>query len=46
MWNEERVNLIWIPTEANLADVATKELPATAPTFLLFKSVAETIVDL
>ena len=42
----DRVNLLWIPTDVQLADPATKCLIATEATYTLFRSIVETSVDL
>jgi hypothetical protein len=46
MSSENRVNLLWIPTDAQLADPATKCIAASEPTFIAFRRVAETQVKL
>ena len=43
---DNRVNLLWVPTDMQLADPATKCLSATERTYTLFRSIAETPVKL
>ena len=42
----ERAKLIWVPTDVQLADPATKALHSSAPTYALFLKIAETKVEL
>jgi hypothetical protein len=46
MSSEERVNLLWVSSDVQLADVATKNLDGSATTLTLFRSIAETPVQL
>jgi hypothetical protein len=46
MSSDDRVNLLWIPTDLQLADPATKCLHASEPTYVLFRKIAETPVEL
>jgi hypothetical protein len=46
MSDENRVNLLWIPTEMQLADPATKCMTAAETTYILFRQIAETPVNL
>jgi hypothetical protein len=45
MVGQHRILLCWVPGAVQLADPATKNLCATAPTFLLFIFIAETAVS-
>jgi hypothetical protein len=42
----ERAKLIWVPSDVQLADPATKALHSSAPTYALFLKIAETKVEL
>jgi hypothetical protein len=46
MSEEERINLLWAPTKAQVADIATKCLDSKEDTYQLFITVGETKVEL
>jgi hypothetical protein len=44
--DEGHIKLVWTPSHLMLADVLSKNLPATASTFMLFRAICETEVKL
>jgi hypothetical protein len=45
MVKDDRIVLYWVPADVQLADPVTKCLNASSPTYVLFRAMAETIVQ-